>query len=291
MIYDFCEWPRHAEQEMVAAERIFQYLQLGASGGGSAGGRSCTGEGSAGGGSSSSTAEKRRKLPPTQPGSATKPASSSSTAGPGTAACDVEEQRQPLLLPLQSAATLDTGMSGNSRSNSSWIHSGHVRFENVWLRYTPWKEGSVNRSTGAREAASTPVGEAEEGSAAGSLSPFVLHGVSLDIEPGKRAGLTIPDGVCCQTACCVNPPASSPAHASAPCLCAAICLRLLCPSRPCHALYCFTHPPPPSNLALPCIFTACRQPRGHLRPHRRRQEQPAGGTAALGPHLWWTYLC
>ena len=122
---------------MVAAERLFQYLQLGTGSGGSGGsgsGPDCSSVGSAGG---------------SQP-----------------AGTDVEQQALllPLLPPLASAPRFEAvaveGIASIS-SAAGWLQQGHVRFENVWMRYTPW-----------------------QAAANGEAAPWVLRGVTLDVPPG-----------------------------------------------------------------------------------------------------------
>ena len=125
---------------MVAAERLFQYLQLSAAGGGASGssgsGPDCISVGDEGG---------------------------SQAAGP-----DIEQQA--LLLPLLpslasapgvGAVATEGGQAASSRA-AAWLQQGHVRFENVWMRYTPWQAASN--------------GEA--------AAPWVLRGVTLDVPPG-----------------------------------------------------------------------------------------------------------
>lgn len=165
-----------AEQEMVAAERIFQYLQLGS-------GSSYCGSGS------SSGAGDQGILPSSSDGSISSRFKSRAAAAVTrtTTNGDLEEQRQPLLcaapaLPLQLPAAAGSG-------GGTWLHSGHVRFDNVWLRYEHWHE---SRGRGGAACANThPAAPELPGAAPGSpadgSAPWVLRGVSLDVAPGEPA--------------------------------------------------------------------------------------------------------
>ena len=153
------------EQEMVAAERVFQYLQLGGASSESAQ-SPCSG--------CSEGAQRRPPAPPR------------ALLGSSGAAPDLEAQRQPLL-----RAPSDTAPPHEAAPSRGWIHSGHVRFEDVRLRYEPWRGGSSaaggsGGSGGSPAPAAATVGAAEEhGSGGSSDRPWVLRGVSLDIQPGR----------------------------------------------------------------------------------------------------------
>ena len=162
-----------AEQEMVAAERIFEYQQLGGSGVDSSSDSSSAGDAASRGGS-----HKHRRGGKQQP--------------PAAAAAAADEEaalRQPLL-PAAVASHGDT-----------WLRAGHVRFDNVWLRYEPWPDrtgsshcsnSSAPNAAAITAAAITPPsdgnGELASGSGGGG-SPWVLRGLSLDIQPGSHVGV------------------------------------------------------------------------------------------------------
>ncbi|PSC76164.1 ABC transporter C family member 13 isoform X1 isoform A [Micractinium conductrix] len=161
------------EQEMVAAERIFEYQQLGGSGVDSSSDSSSAGDAASRGGS-----HKHRRGGKQQP--------------PAAAAAAADEEaalRQPLL-PAAVASHGDT-----------WLRAGHVRFDNVWLRYEPWPDrtgsshcsnSSAPNAAAITAAAITPPsdgnGELASGSGGGG-SPWVLRGLSLDIQPGSHVGV------------------------------------------------------------------------------------------------------
>lgn len=162
---------------MVAAERVFQYVELGGVGGGAEG--------------------RPAKLPPLAPppGPGPRPlhqrgkANLRSAEQPGGHAQD--SMRQPLL-QAQPLPPL-----GSGKGSSSWLQAGHVQFQDVWLRYEPW-QGSGNNTAlaistaaaregaGMRAAASGSGNGSAAGSSGGSSSPWVLRGVTLDIQPGKQ---------------------------------------------------------------------------------------------------------
>lgn len=207
------------EQEMVAAERVFQYLQLGSS---SSSSRRDSKTGSAEDNRThgAGAAARRQKQP--------------AAAGSSSGACsDLEAQWAPLLPP---PAQPVSGASGG------WLTAGHVRFEDVWLRYDPWSPSSSRGSSLGTAPAAAGLANGDSGSSSGS-SPWVLRGVTLDIEPGESR-------LCTASCCCGK--------------------RLLA-----------------AALLSPLLPPLCRQPRGRLRPHRRRQEQPAGCAAAAHPHCSW----
>lgn len=164
-----------AEQEMVAAERIFHYLQLGAGDGTcGSGGRSSS--------RSSGAAGQQSRLPSRQDGSGSSGANGKAgAAAAATAAGDVEEQRQPLLAPTVAPRLPLPAPAGSG--GSAWLHSGHVRFENVWLRYDRWQEAGGSGAP-APAAAAGPLG-AVPGIPPDGGAPWVLRGVTLDIAPGK----------------------------------------------------------------------------------------------------------
>jgi ABC-type multidrug transport system fused ATPase/permease subunit len=161
---------------MVAAERVFQYLELGSSGG------DIGGSGSKDGGNSTGSS---RSKSPDRPGS--------SAAGWGAAAgSDLEAQRHPLLAPAAAGLRAEARRI-SSGSDGSWLHSGHVTFEDVWLRYEPWQAGmegihaNSSSSDAANGGASCEASGAAGASSGSGSSPWVLRGVSLDISPGKPA--------------------------------------------------------------------------------------------------------
>jgi ABC-type multidrug transport system fused ATPase/permease subunit len=160
---------------MVAAERVFQYLDWG---------------GGASGTNSSNTARHATKYGFSAASAAHEKVSrtaSKPAAAPGT---DLEAAT-PLLPP---PAALSSG------GRDGWLHSGHVVFENVWLRYEPWSPGctaatglsssrggcaSTNRSG---DGGGPPT--ANGGSGGGSsASPWVLRGVSLEVAAGSHVGI------------------------------------------------------------------------------------------------------
>ena len=177
---------------MVAAERVFQYLELGSSPGSAGSGRG----GKDGGNSSSGSRGSSSKAPAV---------SSRATGWGGAAGRDLEAQRQPLLAPAAAGLHAEERES-SSGSSVSWLHSGHVTFEDVWLRYEPWQTGGQSRGVDGRRSSSSSSGAANGGashevtgtaaggsggggcsSSSSSSSPWVLRGVSLDIPPGKPA--------------------------------------------------------------------------------------------------------
>lgn len=244
---------------MVASERVFQYVQLG--GGGLAADSRPAGLPQLPRLSEQSSSRAARKAE--QPGS------------PG------QDSLLPPLLPAPALA--------GSKGSSGWLQAGHLRFEGVWLRYEPWQGtassgglastacGAVGSSAAAAAAANGGGGDgsgrngSNSSGGSSSSSPWVLRGVSLDIQPGKlpSAALRVLG----------HPPVSqSSMHASEPCGHAD--RRTAGSDLPFSQL-------PLQNCITPtlhCYCFTCRQPRGHLRPHRRRQVQPAGRPAAPHPH-------
>lgn len=167
-----------AEQEMVAAERVFQYVELGSSGTGV-------------------TRQPALLQPPPPPpprpaqqcgGTSKRRAEAQSSPGQGSL-------RQPLLPPPQPPPAW-----AGSKSGSGWLQAGHVRFEDVWLRYEPWQQGGASRgalpsscapATGPGSLGTAGAGGSSSGSGGNSSSsgsggsPWVLRGVTLDILPGE----------------------------------------------------------------------------------------------------------
>lgn len=174
---------------MVAAERIFHYLQLGA------------GDGLGGSINASGGRAARRCEAPAGDlgGGRAKGVAGRSLVSAAAAAGDLEDQRLPLL-----RASPEQSLPQNAAAG--WLRSGHVRFEGVWLRYEPW-QGPVTSSTCTDISVSVPAPAAAAraptealGIASDGGGPWVLRGVSLDIAPGKLRPRPLPgapaEGAC-----------------------------------------------------------------------------------------------
>lgn len=167
---------------MVAAERVFQYVELGCSGNGAA---------------RQPALQPPPSPPPPRPaqqGGGTSKRTARVPGSPGQGSL-----RQPLLPPPQPPPAW-----ASSKCSSGWLQAGHVRFEGVWLRYEPWQHSGASRgalpsscapaagpeSTSAATASGSGSGSGSGGSGSGSgnssgRSPWVLRGLTLDIQPGE----------------------------------------------------------------------------------------------------------
>jgi ABC-type multidrug transport system fused ATPase/permease subunit len=175
---------------MVAAERVFQYLEL------------------PGSSSSSSTSDSLADDAANR--------AAVVAGGLSSARCEVAgqegsrqvaagrdlEAQQPL---LQAAARPRSQLGPPaplSSGGSEWLHSGAVRFEDVWLRYEPWSgsSGGAGSAHSCRPAAAvSSSGLSEATPAAGRLPPsngrgngsrpWVLRGLCLEVQAGCHLGI------------------------------------------------------------------------------------------------------
>ncbi|KAL4856242.1 ABC transporter C family member 13 [Chlorella vulgaris] len=148
------------EQEMIAAERVFQYLEL------------------PGSSSSSSTSDSLADDAAT--------CAAVVAGGLSSARCEVAgqegsrqdavgrdlEAQQPLLQAVARPRSQLGPPAPLSSGGSDWLHSGAVRFEDVWLRYEPWS-GRLPPSNGCGNGS----------------RPWVLRGLCLELQAGCHLGI------------------------------------------------------------------------------------------------------